>query len=116
MLPILPDAVVTLEYVGQFFFKVRVSIRTCVPNLGAVRRKIFLTIDNPHLSAHLEYVQHNSRLCMYNIMTFVVIVCSLNYQLRLQCICDSLTVGIPSENFKWFGVRYELFHLLGFEF
>ena len=25
-------------------------------------------------------------------------------------------VGIPSEKFKWFGVRYELFHLLGFEF
>ena len=23
--------------VGQFFFKVRLSIRTCVPNLGAVR-------------------------------------------------------------------------------
>ena len=28
-------------------FKVRVSIRTCVPNLGAVRRERFLTIDNP---------------------------------------------------------------------
>ena len=27
-----------------------------------------------------------------------------------------LLLGIPSENFKWFGVRYELFHLLGFEF
>ena len=36
--------------VGQFFyifFKVRVSIRTCVPNLGAVRREIFFTIYNP---------------------------------------------------------------------
>ena len=33
--------------VGQIFFKVRVSIRTCVPNLGAVRRERFLTIDNP---------------------------------------------------------------------
>ena len=30
-----------------FFFKVRVSIRTCVQNLGAFRREIFLTIDNP---------------------------------------------------------------------
>ena len=29
------------------FFKVRVSIRTCVPNLGAVRRERFLTIYNP---------------------------------------------------------------------
>ena len=27
--------------------KVRVSIRTSVPNLGAVRRERFLTIDNP---------------------------------------------------------------------
>ena len=27
--------------------KVRVSIRTCMPNLGAVRRERFLTIDNP---------------------------------------------------------------------
>ena len=27
--------------------KVRVSIRTCVPNVGAVRRERFLTIDNP---------------------------------------------------------------------
>ena len=27
------------------FFKVRVSIRKCVPNLGAVRRERFLTID-----------------------------------------------------------------------
>ena len=27
--------------------KVRVSIRTCVPNLGAVRRERFLTIDKP---------------------------------------------------------------------
>ena len=33
--------------VGQICFKVRVSIRTCVPNLGAVRRERFLTIDNP---------------------------------------------------------------------
>ena len=31
----------------KFFFKVRVSIRTCVPNLGTVRRERFLTIDNP---------------------------------------------------------------------
>ena len=29
------------------FFKVRVSIRTCVPNLGAIRRERFLTIYNP---------------------------------------------------------------------
>ena len=28
-------------------FKVRVSIRTCVPNLGAVRCERFLTVDNP---------------------------------------------------------------------
>ena len=27
--------------------KVRVFIRTCEPNLGAVRRERFLTIDNP---------------------------------------------------------------------
>ena len=31
----------------NFFFKVRVSICTCVPNLGAVRRERFLTIYNP---------------------------------------------------------------------
>ena len=31
----------------NFFVKVRVSIRTCVPNLGAVRRERFLTIYNP---------------------------------------------------------------------
>ena len=29
------------------FFKVRVSIRTCVPNLGVIRRERFLTIYNP---------------------------------------------------------------------
>ena len=29
------------------FVKVSVSIRTCVPKLGAVRRERFLTIDNP---------------------------------------------------------------------
>ena len=29
------------------FFMVRVSIRTCVPNLGAIRRERFLTIYNP---------------------------------------------------------------------
>ena len=29
------------------FFKVRVPIRTCMPNLGAVSRERFLTIDNP---------------------------------------------------------------------
>ena len=29
------------------FFKVRVSIRTCVQNLGAIRRERFLTIYNP---------------------------------------------------------------------
>ena len=29
------------------FFKARVSIRTCVPILGAVRRERFLTIYNP---------------------------------------------------------------------
>ena len=33
--------------VGQIFLKVRVSIRTCVPNLGAVRRERFLTIYYP---------------------------------------------------------------------
>ena len=32
---------------GQFFFNVRVSIRTCVPNLGGIRRERFLTIYNP---------------------------------------------------------------------
>ena len=32
---------------GQFFFKVRVSIRTCMPNLGVVCRERFLTIYNP---------------------------------------------------------------------
>ena len=31
----------------NFFFKVRVSIRTCMPNFGAVRRERFLTIYNP---------------------------------------------------------------------
>ena len=31
----------------NFFYKVRVSICTCVQNLGAFRREIFLTIDNP---------------------------------------------------------------------
>ena len=36
-----------LGWGGSIFFEVRVYIRTCVPNLGAVRRKIFLTIDNP---------------------------------------------------------------------
>ena len=34
-------------WVKYIFFKVRVSIRTCMPNLGAVRRERFLTIDNP---------------------------------------------------------------------
>ena len=33
--------------VGNFFLKVRVSIRTCMPNLGAVRRERLLTIYNP---------------------------------------------------------------------
>ena len=33
--------------VGQKKIKVRVSIRTCVANLGAVRREICLTMDNP---------------------------------------------------------------------
>ena len=44
--PLNPPGVgwVNLFYI---FFKVRESIRTCVPNLGAVRRKIFLTIYNP---------------------------------------------------------------------
>ena len=32
---------------GHIFFNVRVFIRTCVPNVGAVRRERFLTIDNP---------------------------------------------------------------------
>ena len=31
----------------NFFFKVRVSIRTCMQNLGAVSRERFLTIYNP---------------------------------------------------------------------
>ena len=31
----------------RFFLKVRVCIRTCLPNMGAVHREIFLTIDNP---------------------------------------------------------------------
>ena len=30
-----------------FCVKVRVCIRTCLPNLGTVRRERFLTIDNP---------------------------------------------------------------------
>ena len=30
-----------------YFVKVRVCIRTCLPNLGAVSRERFLTIDNP---------------------------------------------------------------------
>ena len=34
-------------WVNFFFFKVRVSIRICVPNLGAVHRERFLTIDIP---------------------------------------------------------------------
>ena len=37
-------------------FMVRVSIRTCVPNLGAVRREIFLTIDNPPEQWIMHYV------------------------------------------------------------
>ena len=32
---------------SNIFFKVRVSICTCVPNLGAVRHERLLTIDNP---------------------------------------------------------------------
>ena len=31
----------------NLFFEVRVSIRTCVPNLGAIRRERFVTIYNP---------------------------------------------------------------------
>ena len=35
------------DRVGQIKkIEVRLSIRTCVPNLGAVRREFFLTIDN----------------------------------------------------------------------
>ena len=36
-----------LGWGGSIFVKARISIRTCVPNLGAVRRERFLTIDNP---------------------------------------------------------------------
>ena len=36
-----------LGWGGSKKIKVRVSIRTYVPNLGAVRREIFLTIYNP---------------------------------------------------------------------
>ena len=36
-----------LGWGGSILFKVRASIRTCVPNLGAVHRERFLTIDNP---------------------------------------------------------------------
>ena len=42
--------------------------------------------------------------------------CCQGHRNRSASVAMSLTVGIPSENFKWFGVRYELFHLLGFEF
>ena len=38
------------------FFKVRVSIRTCVPNLGAVRRERFLTIFNPLIPPGVGWV------------------------------------------------------------
>ena len=43
--PLNPPGVGWVNFV--YFFKVRVSIRTCVQNLGAFRREIFLTIDNP---------------------------------------------------------------------
>ena len=39
------------------FFKVRVSIRTCVPNLGAVRRERFVTIYNPLNPPGVEWVK-----------------------------------------------------------
>ena len=45
-----------------FFFKVRVSIRTCVPNLGPVRRERFLTIDNPLNPPWVGWVKKNVRV------------------------------------------------------
>ena len=42
--PLNPPGVGWVIYI---FFKVIVSIRTCVPNLGAVRHERLLTIDNP---------------------------------------------------------------------
>ena len=44
------------------FFKVRVSIRTCVPNLGAVRRERFLTIDNPLNPPGMGWVKKNVKV------------------------------------------------------
>ena len=41
---------------GSNLFKVRVSIRTCVPNLGAVRRERFLTIYNPLIPPGVGWV------------------------------------------------------------
>ena len=43
--PLNPPGVGWVKFL--IFFKERVSIRTYVPNLGAVRRERFLTIDNP---------------------------------------------------------------------
>ena len=43
--PLNPPGVGWVKFV--VVVKVRVSIRTCMPNLGAVRRERFLTIDNP---------------------------------------------------------------------
>ena len=42
---LIPPGVGWVKFI--IFFKVRVSIRTCVPNLGAIRRERFLTIYNP---------------------------------------------------------------------
>ena len=44
--PLNPPGVGWVNFV-LYIFKVRVSIRTCVPNLGAVRRERLFTIYNP---------------------------------------------------------------------
>ena len=41
----------------NYVFKVRVSIRTCVQNLGAFGRERFLTIDNPLNPPGVGWVQ-----------------------------------------------------------
>ena len=51
-------------------FKVRVSIRTCVPNLG----ERFLTIDNPLNPPGVGWVKQNSTgKLFYAMYTFVIV-------------------------------------------
>ena len=45
--PLNPPGVGWVNFFICFKVRLRVSIRTCVQNLGAVRRERFLTIDNP---------------------------------------------------------------------